>query len=438
MPDEQKLTAHETMGYRPPPPLWSSLIDAGRLPRWSYQWAEAMEVTPQVALGVAVGNAPLFQSEVEVICEDAEVGEYLSEQWRTLWSRSAKKILSYARAGYGGLEVVYEYDEAKQELGIDSVFDFHPLDCKPLTQNGKVVGIRIRNNKIDGVVNLTGPKYVWLAYASDYGNLFGRSMYRGAFEPWWEKNKPSGATDLRRLKYLKDSWIGDVGRYPNRIERIPRPGAPGEYDEVSAHDILAQMLSQRAAGGIMMLPSTVDPNTGKPEYDYTPPTSIAGGSDILAYADALDKEIWKGLLVPAEVIEAATTGSGFSGRSIPMLSFLSIRDIQLMDIVSSFRHVFEFLADYKAGRHIEFQMRPKPLAEQFADTTAGTQAGGPIGGSQQPVNMLSPEKHDTGLQFAIGDEPTITEAAAAAALELGASVRRQISAALKKNYQLKT
>lgn len=437
MSDEQKLTEQQTMGYRPPPPLWSSLVDAGRLPRWSYQWAEAMEMTPQVRLGVSVGNAPLYQSEVEVICDDPEIGKYLAEQWRTLWSRSAKKILSYARAGYSGLEVVYEWDESKQELCIDSVYDFHPLDVKPLTENGAVAGVRVRNGKIKNAVDLMGPKAVWLTYDADYGNLFGKSLYRGAFEPWWEKNKPSGACDLRRLKYLKDSWIGDVGRHPNRIERIPVEGSPGEYQEVSAHDILVQMLSQRAAGGIMVLPSTTD-DKGKYEYDYSPPVSIQGGSDILAYTDALDVEIWKGLLVPREVIEAATTGSGFSGRSIPMMCFLSIRDIQLMGIVSSFRHVFEFLADYKAGRHVEFQMRPKPLAEQFTETTAGTQVGGPMGGeqSQQPAPQLAPST--SGFQFAIGDEPTITEAAAAAALELGASARRQIAAALKKNYPLKS
>jgi hypothetical protein len=433
MVDESKLTEHQTQGYRPPPPYWSSLIDAQRLPLWSYQWAEAMELTPQVALGLAVGAAPLYQSEVEVICDNAEVTEFLQNEWRGMWSRDTKKILSYTKAGFGGLEVVYEWNEDKQRLELDCVYDFHPQDTKALTENGSVVGFSIRNNKVKDTVRLLGPKAVWLTYNSSHGNLYGRSMLRGAFEPWWEKTKPAGASDLRRLKYLKDSWIGDVGRYPNKIEKVPLPD--GSYEEVSAHDLLQQMLSQRAAGGIMMLPSDKDPTGGHYLYDYSPPVSITGGADILAYLDNLDTEIWKGLLVPKEVIEAAKTGSGFSGRSIPMMSFLTIRDIQLMDIVSSFRHVFEFLVEYNWGK-VAFEMRPKPLAEQFAETTAGTSmAGEAIGGGQQ-ANPLQPSKPSEGFLFAIGDESSIENQAAEVALELGLSARRQIQAALKKNYPL--
>ncbi|MGC4002893.1 MAG: hypothetical protein QM811_07065 [Pirellulales bacterium] len=434
MPDEQQLTERQTAGYRPPPPLWSTLFDMQRLPAWNYNWAEAMDGTPQVAFGVSVGHSPMYQSEVEVVCDDETVAQYAAEQWRTLWSRYAKRLLTYDRAGYGALEVIYKWDEETQELGIDAVCDFHPSDIKALTRDGQLMGVRVRSTRItkSETVDLYGPKFVWLKYDADYGRLYGRSLYRGAFEPWMEKTKSGGATDLRRLRFIKDSWIGDVARYPTKIERIP--DGNGGFYEISGHDLIDQVITGRAAGGMMKLPSTRD-DKGEYEYDYQAPQNISGATDILAYVDTLDWDIWKGLLVPREVIEAATSGSGFSGRTVPMVAFLAMRDVQLMDIVTSFKHVFDFLVEYKFGRKIPFTMRPKPLIEQFAENVGGTEAAGPLeAGQDRPMmNSLFGTPNDA-QQFAIGEEPTIQEQANAIGMELGGHVRRSIREALKKNY----
>ncbi len=435
MPDEAILTERQTAGYRPPPPMWSSLFDAQRLPPWNYQWAEAMEVTPQVSFGAAVGHSPLYQSEVEVTCDDKKVAEYISEQWRSMWGRFAKKIVSYDRAGFGALEVVYKWNDETQELSIDGICDFHPGDVKALTESGQLVGARIRSNRMSAgsSIDLVGPKFVWLKYDADYGRLFGRSLLRGAFEPWMEKYKSGGATDLRRLRFIKDSWIGDIGRYPMELVRIAMPD--GTIREVSGHDLLQEMLSLRAAGGILMLPSQKD-EAGNYIFDYTPPQAVAGATEILSYVESIDWEIWKGQLVPREVVEASTGGSGFSGRTVPMMAFLAIRDVQLMDIVTAFKHVFEFMVHHKYGKKIPFSMRPKPLIEQFAENVGGTQAGGQIGGAddsrpQDTASLFGPSKD--GMQFAIGEEPTVAELARNAAMELGWSARNQIAAALKKN-----
>jgi hypothetical protein len=138
-------------------------------------------------------------------------------------------------------------------------------------------------------------------------------------------------------------------------------------ETVSWRDVAREMVEARSSGGAMTLPLAYD-SEGRKLMDYSPPRDVAGATHIFQWKHDVDLEIWKALEIPPEIIEAATVGSGFSGRMIPLMVALSAVGQELSEIVRCVdRDVLRPLVRLNFGVEAEYELRPSPLVDSFAE-----------------------------------------------------------------------
>lgn len=384
-------------------------------PPFSLTWADLMTFDQQVWFGLNVGNSPLLSAEVEVEADNPLVAKFVGEQWDRLWSTSASQLLRAKCYGYMAYESIFRICEGRYEF--DRLIDRHPIDTRPLVikESGKLVGVSFRNlpQATNGIRRLWGPQALWLTYGAEHDSLFGTAILERAFGAWYEKTMESGAVRMRQLRMVKDAWIGDVIYY-EEDESFETPAGL----TISAKDVAMETVENRYSGGAMVFPKRTDSmGVVTKILEYTGPTAVAGATQILEWIKELDWDIFDGLLLPREVVEAATSGSGFSGRSIPFLTFLATRDEEFSAIVRQIdQQLMQPLVatNFGADAAQAYEMKPKPLLETVGkqmgpmgkpDTMEGTdgqpgQQPGRFGqqGNGQPQQLRGP------MQFSQFDE----------------------------------
>ncbi len=391
--------------------------------------AEAMLWDQQVWFGLQLGNAPLISAKVEVKAKSPEVQQFVQEQWDRLWQGYASKIVATKYFGFAGFEVLYETGKASRLWEIKGLRDFHPRDVRPMLQTGgtaggDVAGVAVYGQRkgLTGDISfsptrLFGLTGLWLNYEARYSSNYGRSLSEKAYPAWWDKAMPGGAYDMRRLRAVKDAWIGDVLKYPTTKNFVTPSG-----EVVSGKDIAREISENRVSGGVVGIPSDSDPTTGLPYFEYQPPTACAPSEVVKEWIEDCDYDIFDGLLIPREVVEAAESGSGFSGRSIPMVMFLGMREHEFRGYIRPIKvQNMEPLVERNFGASAVrdgFEIVPIPFLDQFAEQAGGGPTGGPLGGATGGPEQAAKEEDDgkpkpgdpvpgpfgEGAQFGAGDD----------------------------------
>ena len=415
----------KSKGYQAGMGFWYAQ-DLGRRPVFSAYWIEQMRTDPRVALGLAVGNSPLYSAAIEADAPTSELQEFIGSQWDRLWSNHARKVLLAKLYGFQAFEVCYR--TANDRIEFDRLIDFHPMDTRLVSKGGMPCGFNLtfsgaRSGVIDSFSNkLRGPKALWVTYQSEHGNYYGRSLLRNAYDPWFDKTMQGGAKDLRRLKNVKDAWIGDVIECPFSESIVDSDG-----NVIQMSELARRVVEARVSGGVITIPSetySAEQGGGK-KFTYHPPVSIAGNQEIANWIHDLDDDIMGGLLVPKEVIEAASTGSGYSGRSIPMETHLSIRDQEFADFVRAITSqvILPLVAvNYGWETAKRCEIVPVSMAKQMREAKP----------EPQPIAMPS-----SVVQFADEGVPrsrdVVAERAETASRTLEKQLQRRLGELLKKN-----
>ena len=137
-------------------------------------------------------------------------------------------------------------------------------------------------------------------------------------------------------------------------------------ETIAWRDIAREMLEARTSGGAMTLPLMYDAD-GNKLMDYTPPQDVGGATPVFDWKRDIDSEIWKALEVPPEVIEAASPGSGYSGRSIPLMVALGAVQMEFAELVRAIdRDVLRPAAQLNFGFKPSYEIGPRNLIETFA------------------------------------------------------------------------
>lgn len=359
----------ETRGYQNwPVNFMSSLFD--QRPMFNIWQADLMRVDHQVAFAHAVSNGPLMTAKVVVDSPRADVKKFAQTQWQRIWDTSATKIMR--TKAYGVLAGEIMYKQTKEGVEFDYLLERHPRDTRPLVKNGRMVALRVyncggrlqvTNNDAKGVI-LKPHKAFWFTYAAEFGSRYGRPLYEKAYDPWYEKRMQGGAIPLRKLRMIKDAWIGDVFRIPMAEPLIKPDGT-----EFSFRDVARELQDLRMSGGGLTLPSDRD-QYGNFKVDYTPPTNISGATQIMDWIHDLDWDIFDAFGTPKEVIEASESGSGYSGRQLPFEAFLAIRDEELKDAARQIkREILQKLVGFRFGYDAaqEFDLIPQSLVEAWRE-----------------------------------------------------------------------
>jgi hypothetical protein len=388
-PKITRLDAPDSQGMR---------ID--ELPPFSLKTADLMRYDPQVRIGLGARNGLLMAAEVEVRGDHPAIVRWVQQQWNALWHSSAHQFLRAKLYGFLPFEVVFRRGAGSEFGGlieVDRLIDRHPSDTRLLVQGDQIVGFSYENesvgNALRGVpmidrnarnaeqianshsqaprsefrtprsdlVNLFAPQALVCTFDAESTNPYGCALLARAYPAWFEKWMPGGAKKTLRLRMIKDAYIGDIFWYPpDRRFQMP------DGSEKSYRDLAQDIVGSRHSGGALTLPLIRD-SMGNKLIDYTPPQGIPGYTQIFRWKADLDLEIWKALEVPPEIIQAQTSGSGFSGRWIPFAIALSAVHQELAELLRCIdRDILRPLVQLNFGRPARYEIRPKSLVETYS------------------------------------------------------------------------
>lgn len=424
----QPITADIQRPFQSSTHYYLSAWRVDKLPPFNIWISELMRRDQQVAFGLDIRNGVLMAADAVVASQDEEMAAFVTEQWKRIWNSSGHKILETKLFGYMGYEVMYQY-EPDGKIGFKRLKDLHPSMVRPLTGGNEVKGMRVRPTgsfgwayqlqgqepevKRDPYV-LMAPKGLWTTFQSRFENPFGEPLLERSYAAWWEKWMEHGAKRACQLRMVKDAWIGDRFWYPAN-QAVTNP----DGSKVSWRDIAREASENRLSGAAMCLPMLYDQN-GKELVKYEPPVAIQGEAQQFKWIEALDIEIWKGEGVPPEVIQAAGTGSGFSGRSIPFVAFVAGVLKELAELVECIdRMILRPICWLNFARKPDYEIKVIEIDQlvQKLMGGAGTAMGGGGMGQGIPPQMLA------GMAGALG-QPNIAPRQFAEDVSLAESQKR--------------
>ena len=314
-------------------PLPAGRMRVDELPPFHLGIAEQMRFDPQVRIAMGARNGLLLQTKIRVEANqpnlDRRILEFVRQQWAEIWSTSAYQMLRAKLYGFLPFEVMFRAED--QRIVFDRLEECHPRNVKLLTRQGKLVGFSLEPThglSNNDTVQVLSPKALVCTFGAEFGNWYGCSLLERAYPAWHEKWMKGGAKKTLRLRMIKDAYIGDVFWYPPD-RRVEMP----DGSNVSWRDIAKEIVESRQSGGAMTLPMVYD-HAGRKLVDYTPPQDLGGATGIFEWKRDVDNEIWKALEMPPEVIEAAERGSGYSGRSIPLLIAMAAVQSELAELIA--------------------------------------------------------------------------------------------------------
>ena len=340
----KKLLENKSAGYEPSDP---TLFSHGGKAFLKRPWFNPADHVPQMLTdsrvemalwyvkGTLLANSRFWVRDGYSKSEDSpsEVKQFIVDQLNCWWAKSAIKQLTAIEWGYSVHESFYEVRNGL--VHFSHLRRFNPLDCHPYIKDGSIKGAVVksrgsRGNRKSGTAFYIGiPKLLWHVQGRQWDEYFGRSRLASAYRPWLEKEGDGGAVDIRELYFYKNSFQGEILYHP--------PGASVDAHgvETSHRDLARELLEKKRAGGSLALPGTRDEH-GQRMWELVVQEGGNNAADVLAYPEQLKDDIAEGIGVPKELIEAAETGSGFSGRRIPKDAFCGMLSDPLMWMVSDF------------------------------------------------------------------------------------------------------
>jgi hypothetical protein len=317
------------------------------------------------------------------ISDNPEVAAFCKEQSERFWDRAVP--LLQEGYNYGWTSGECQYDDSDGKMRWDTLHPFAPRDVFLLTQKHKPVGVRVKRIEEKGQVDLwmgcddIPSKAIWYTHNPRYGQHYGRSQLFGAWRPWRRAAWKDGAESVIDGGVYRFAYAGPVIKYPDESYESG-PGIPATILDSqgnpirSARDMARMMGEQGKTGAAVGFPSTKYPQDqgGGDKWEMEWPKQVLNVDPLINYLKQLYDQISYGIGVPPELLQAAETGSGFSGRRIPMEAFLA----QQQKIADQMLHLFvtqvlKPLVMWNWGEKVKFEIKVRSLLE-----TKNKQSGG--------------------------------------------------------------
>lgn len=362
---EGALAQVVTEGYRPALPLW--VTEGEWLPQvYLIRDIELMLTHPTTRnvlsyykAGVSGaefwgGPTPGFDGPPDAdrglpVCDDPAVGQQVSQfvlsQCMHYWQHGVPQVQFGYDYGWFGGENVYGHDGG--QFAWEGVLAFHPRDTFLLTSDQKPVGVRVkgvtkaRQGQEDLWLSSEVPsKGLWYAHSPRYNRHYGQSQLFGAWRPWRRLAYKDGAEPSVDQAIYRHAYAGPIGRFPEEDMQIATQGSGPSVSGTGfpnttldsqgrprrwARDQMRQIVEQTKAGAGVALPSTQYPPEwgGGNKWDIDFPGHALDPDPLVNYCKYLEGQVSYGIGVAPELLQAAETGSGYSGRNIPFEAFLA-------------------------------------------------------------------------------------------------------------------
>lgn len=395
----KKLLNLYTKDYRGPTwnsGLYGTVITNSKLIFYR-SYVPLMLKDPHLWFGMELLKGPII-SKAKYIVEsaDATVQEYVQRQIDLFWKRGVAKALDCLSWGYNGCEIVYDFNHDKGWVEFKDLEYIHPRDCRPVTRNGKLIAMQVRNSSKEHSepIYLKRPKFLWTVNEPMYNKWYGRSKLEGAFDSWWEAWGQKGYRAIRHLWFYKNAFSGGTLYFPDGSTPDPETGA-----EISNAIIAQEMLDRKETGGSLALPQKTGDNR---EWEWEEAKGNPIPEGLLEYGDLLRDEMWEGIGVPPEVARQEDSG-GFAGRRVPQQAFYSMSQQTADNMCYNF--------DEQCIRHnvnrlfgpVDYLITPISILQTLQEEEMGLvtgklpgQGGGEVDENGQPIEEEEQELDEEG------------------------------------------
>lgn len=352
-----------------------------------YTWFDVPRMIrdPRVRFLERMWRSPFQQVKWTVKASHPKVQQYVDSQLKKFWRESLPALLQrYFWFGFapGGAE----FSQRKGLVRLDGMRPIEPLDAKPLLfkdgdHRGRMAGLQFGSTKV------YLPHAFWFSGEKRFGLYYDMPPAGGMFEPWAEKRGRNGAIDMRRTWFHKNSSRGVVIRHP-----VGRTEASDEFPQGRDNQSIArEMIDYGETNSSYTLPNELHPgDQSKFAWSLEWPESFPDRAGFRDYPKDLDAEMAEGVGIPREVLEAAATGSGYSGRQIPLQAWLGGVD-EYVGMLLRACEWLKWVVMVNFGPNAYFEVEAESLVEKLLNDAKGP---GGLGGAVQ--NMVNPPKDGGG------------------------------------------
>ena len=336
---EADLSATLSTGYKPNLPIYYFREEYFN-PFSFYLDLEAMLRHDSVLMPLANVKSAAAQAQISVDASSSTVAKFVIAEWERFKQGYLVKVQDNSYPyGWMGAEVVYDVEQGKR---VQSGFkDFASRDVQPLVRDGSVVGVQVRNVPT-GTLWLSGSdrgipaKGFWYAHQAVNGRHYGISQIQGAWKPWRRLTGRDGVEeqeDIATYRYATGTVV--IGFPPEDTKATNQAPSYSSSGRTSSQQRALEMGENIKAGGNIALPTSTYPNTNNPKWTYTVEAAQTNIGELLEFDEALYKKISKAIGWSPELSEASETGSGYSGRQIPLEAFLNTQQSVAQSIVQA-------------------------------------------------------------------------------------------------------
>lgn len=401
---ERLMSSPLAIGYRPQMPYIS--VRGAEVLGWHFfADVEVMLMHDAVRLPLMYIMGPLGYAEWTIEASSRAVGLFAARQmqwyWQNAWPDQQREANVY---GWAATELTYTDRDGLWCW--DQAVTFNPRDVTVLIipegpRRGKAVGVRIVN-MTGGTLDLWGfrddvpNKVLWYAHQPRGGLKYGESQIRPAWRYW---RRLAGVDGLEEIEDLAGHRFGTgvvVVRHPNTQIDAELAGLPNYAQNGLVHtrDIARFMSQNLKSGAGFTLSSEVWPTTngsgGGLQWDVEVKSFTTNLEQLGQQDDRLTKKCSKVIGVPPELFEAAQTGSGFSGRAIPLQGFLISQQAHLQRAtVAVVNQGIDPMVKWNFGPRAWVRFIPKPLTESVRKSSWDSPG--------DPASMVQPNPSSQGV-----------------------------------------
>lgn len=341
-------------------------------PWFTYWDIPRLQREPYVNFLRSIWVSPLQQVSWSVKTNSPQVAETVQQAFHRFWTKSVPSLMRrYFFWGYapGGAE--FRVKDGRWKL--DTVRPIEPRDAQVLVwSRGQRAG-EFAGFSTGSTGKVSHPYAFWFRGRGEFGRFYDQPPAANLFDAWTEYATRGGAKHLRQL-YMRKHSVSPAIAYFKPGETTWQD-ANGNTQTIDNKTLALTTLEAHEAGSNLAIASEFD-DKGNRLWDVVPAEVKADAKTVSEYPNQLKREMAEAVGIPFEVIQAAESGSGFSGRSVPYMTWLGLMDEYAGLLVDQFEEApLRQLVRVNHGPKADFEISLKSLLKDFQEK--GKQEGQP-------------------------------------------------------------
>ncbi len=284
-----------------------------------------------------------------------EVRSKVEKSLKKIWNPLIKSISKSFWAGYSPNAKVFEYDDDLNIINIKKIRDLAPETCRvKVDKYGNFIGFVQYLNGHATPEDIPAKYAFWYPNMMEDGNLYGRSMLKAAYNPWY----------FSELMHMFANRYYERFGEPSVMGKAPSTATlkDSEGTQADAMDTIQGIVSGLKSHSAFTIPSDTDEN-GNPLFDVKYLESQMRGVDFNTYLNRLDMEKARAIFIPDLLLGTGRVGSYELGKEHKATFLTGLQAI--FDDIGSYvqAHIIDQLVDINWGETTE---KPKFIHVPFS------------------------------------------------------------------------